>query len=128
MKNTHLIFGLLLVFVFLLTGQYMEYVHNRTLTDGVRVLYRSRHIYLLLNALINITLGLYVQYAVTGWRRSLELIGSILIMVAPVFLLAGFFYEPPRGADQTKIAPYGIFATAIGILLHLVSASRRKSE
>ena len=49
-------------------------------------------------------------------------------MVAPVFLLAGFFYEPPRGADQTKIAPYGIFATAIGILLHLVSASRRKSE
>jgi hypothetical protein len=128
MKNTHLIFGLLLVFVFLLTGQYMEYVHNRTLTDGVRVLYRSRHIYLLLNALINITLGLYVQYAVTGWRRSLQLIGSILIMVAPVFLLAGFFYEPPRGADQTKIAPYGIFATAIGILLHLVSASRRKSE
>ena len=75
MKNTHLIFGLLLVFVFLLTGQYMEYVHNRTLTDGVRVLYRSRHIYLLLNALINITLGLYVQYAVTGWRRSLQLIG-----------------------------------------------------
>jgi len=69
------IFGLLLVFVFLLTGQYMEYVHNRTLTDGVRVLYRSRHIYLLLNALINITLGLYVQYAVTGWRRSLQLIG-----------------------------------------------------
>ena len=128
MKNTHLIFGLLLVFVFLLTGQYMEYVHNRTLTDGVRVLYRSRHIYLLLNALINITLGLYVQYAVTGWRRSLQLIGSILIMVAPVFLLAGFFYEPPRGADQSKIAPYGIFATAIGILLHLVSASRRKSE
>lgn len=128
MKKTHLIFGLLLVVVFLLTGQYMDYVHNRTLPDGVRVLYRSRHIYLLLNALINITLGLYVQYAATGWRRSLQLIGSILIMIAPVFLLAGFFYEPPRGADQTKIAPYGIFATAIGILLHLVSASRRSSK
>jgi len=128
MKNTHLIFGLLLVFVFLLTGQYMEYVHNRTLTDGVRVLYRSRHIYLLLNALINITLGLYVQYAVTGWWRSLQLIGSILIMIAPVFLLAGFFYEPPRGADHTMIAPFGIFATAIGILLHLMSAFRKGLE
>jgi len=104
----------------------MEYVHNRTLPDGIRILYRSRHIYLLLNALINITLGLYVQYAAAGWRRSIQLIGSVLIMVAPAFLLAGFFYEPPRGANQTIIAPYGIFATAIGILLHLVSAIRKR--
>jgi len=125
MKRIHFVFGLVLVLVFLLTGQYMEYVHNRTLPDGVRVLYRSRHIYLLLNALINIALGLYVQYAPSGWRRSLEIIGSVLIIVAPAFLLAGFFYEPSRGANQTIIAPYGIFATAIGILLHLVSANRR---
>lgn len=126
MKKTHFVFGLVLFLVFVLTGQYMEYVHNRTLADGVRVLYRSRHIYLLFNALINITLGLYVQYAAAGWRRSFQLIGSVLIIIAPLFLLAGFFYEPPRGADQTKIAPYGIFATAIGILLHLVSAIRRR--
>jgi hypothetical protein len=126
MKRIHFVFGLVLVLVFLLTGQYMEYVHNRTLPDGVRVLYRSRHIYLLLNALINITLGLYVQYAPSGWRRSLEIIGSVLIILAPAFLLAGFFYEPPRGANQTIIAPYGIFATAIGILLHLVSAIRKR--
>ena len=127
MKRIHFVFGLVLVLVFLLTGQYMEYVHNRTLPDGVRVLYRSRHIYLLLNALINITLGLYVQYGSSGWRRSLQIIGSVLILIAPAFLLAGFFYEPPRGANQTIIAPYGIFATAIGILLHLVSAIRRRA-
>jgi len=126
MKRIHFVFGLVLVLVFLLTGQYMEYVHNRTLPDGVRVLYRSRHIYLLFNALINIALGLYVQYAPSGWRRSLEIIGSVLIIVAPAFLLAGFFYEPSRGANQTIIAPYGIFATAIGILLHLVSAIRKR--
>lgn len=125
MKRVHLIFGLVLVVVFILTGQYMEYVHNRTLSDGMRVLYRSRHIYLLLNALINISLGLYVEYERSGWRRRLQVIGSILIMIAPAFLLAGFFYEPPRGADQTIMAPYGIFATAIGILLHLVSAIRK---
>jgi hypothetical protein len=127
MKRIHFVFGMVLVLVFLLTGQYMEYVHNRTLSDGVRLLYRSRHIYLLLNALINITLGLYVQYGPSGWRRSLQIMGSVLIIVAPAFLLAGFFYEPPRGANQTIIAPYGIFATAIGILLHLVSASRRRA-
>ena len=127
-KRTQLILGIVLLVVFVLTGQYMEYVHNRQLPDGQRILYRSRHIYLLLNALINISLGLYARYAVSGWRRSLQIIGSVLIMLAPGFLLAGFFYEPPRGADQTKIAPYGIFATAIGMLFHLISCWRKGRE
>src|SRR4030095_9331467 len=127
MKKLHLIFGLVMVFVFLLTGQYMEYVHNRLLPDGPRILYRSRHIYLLLNALLNISLGLYFQYSGLGWRRTFQLIGSILIIIAPAFLLSGFFYEPPRGAEHTTIAPYGIFATAIGVTLHLISHARKRN-
>ena len=128
MKRSHLVLGIILVVIFLLTGQYMEYVHNRELADGTRVLYRSRHIYLLANALINICLGLYVSYATEGWRRVVQLLGSVLIMLAPMFLLVGFFYEPPRGPEQTKIAPYGIFATAIGVLLHLVSSWKRNKD
>ena len=128
MKRFHFVLGIVLVVVFLLSGQYMEYVHNRTLPDGVRLLYRSRHIYVLFNAMINLSLGLYVQYAAVGWRRRMQLAGSFLIMFAPVLLLAGFFYEPPRGIEHTFIARYGIFATAIGILFHLVSASRRRYE
>lgn len=126
MKRLHFVLGIVLVIVFLLTGQYMEYVHNRMLPDGTRMLYRSRHIYLLLNALTNISLGLYVRFDPRGWRRSLQLIGSVLLMLAPIFLLVGFFHEPPLGAEQTKIAPYGIFATAIGVMLHLIAALRRK--
>ena len=125
MKRAHFILGITLVIVFLLTGQYMEYVHNRELPDGMRILYRSRHIYILSNALINISLGLYVGYFTRGWRRSLQVIGSVLIMIGPIFLLAGFFYEPPRGVEQTTIAPYGIFATAIGMLLHLISGWKK---
>jgi hypothetical protein len=127
MKRFHLVLGIVLVIVFLLTGQYMEYVHNRTSPDTTRLLYRSRHIYLLFNAMINISLGLYVLYCPAGWRRLLQVAGSILIMLAPVLLLAGFLYEAPRGIEHTFIARYGIFATAIGILFHLVSASRKGS-
>src|SRR4029453_1783460 len=126
MKKLHLIYGLAMVVLFLLTGQYMEYVHNRQLPDGARLLYRSRHIYLLLNALINISLGLYVQYSSGGWRRTLQIIGSVLIIVAPVFFFWGFFYEPPRGFEHTTIAPYGIFATAIGVTLHLISHAGKR--
>ena len=125
MKRLHFVLGIVLVIVFLLTGQYMEYVHNRTAPAEVRLLYRSRHIYLLFNAMINLSLGLYVQYALVGWRRQLQLAGSVLIIFAPVLLLAGFFYEPPRGIEHTTIARYGIFATAFRILFHLVSASRK---
>ena len=128
MKRTHFILGIVVVVIFLLTGQYMEYVHNRELPDGARVLYRSRHIYILFNALINISLGLYVRFFAHGWRRSLQLIGSVLVMIAPMFLLAGFFYEPPRGAAETKIAPYGIFATAIGMLFHLIAGWKIRKE
>lgn len=116
MKRLHLVLGIVLVVLFLLTGQYMEYVQNPTLPDGPRVLYRSRHIYILMNALINISLGLYLQYPEELWRRRVRIIGSTLILLAPLFLLAGFFYEPPRGAEQTIVAPYGVFATAIGIV------------
>jgi len=128
MKRLHFFLGIILIIVFLLTGQYMEYVHNRVLPDGVRTLYRSRHIYILFSGLINISLGIYFVYLPKGWRRSLQLIGSVLIAIAPVLLLAGFFYEPPRGLEQTKIARYGIYATAAGMLLHLIGGWRKGTE
>jgi magnesium-transporting ATPase (P-type) len=128
MKQFHLWFGLAIVVIFLLTGQYMEYVHNRELPDGPRMLYRSRHIYLLLTGLINLGLGTYFNIQPHGWRRIMQTIGSILIVLAPFLLLAGFFYEPSRGTARTTIAPLGIFAVAIGTLLHFISGVRRKRD
>ena len=126
MKRFHIIFGFIVVVVFLLTGQYMEYVHNRILPDGTRVLYRSRHIYILLAGLLNLAIGTYYSQRPKGWRRTLQSIGSLLLILAPFLLLAGFFYEPTRGPEQTTIAPLGIFAVAIGTVLHFISGSRQK--
>lgn len=128
MKRFHLVFGLAVVFIFLLTGQYMEFKHVRELADGPRVLYRSRHIYLLLAGLVNLGLGLYFAYRPRGWRRTLQVIGSALIVLAPFLLLTGFFTEPEHGAGRTVIAPLGIFAVAIGTLFHLISGMRQKQS
>jgi len=124
MKPLHLTVGLVVVIVFLLTGQYMEYVHNRQLPDGMRMLYRSRHIYLLLAGLINLGIGTYFIPMLQGWRKTLQIIGSVLIVLAPGLLLVGFFSEPLKGPDQTMVAPLGIFAVALGTVFHFISSLR----
>ena len=125
MKRLHLIIGITVVVIFLLTGQYMEYVHNRSLPDGTRMLYRSRHIYLLLSGLLNLILGTYLVPQPHGWRRTILIVGTILIVLSPGLLLAGFFCEPQRGPDQTRVAAYGIFSIALGTLLHALVQLRR---
>lgn len=106
----------------------MEYVHNRLLPDGPRLLYRSRHIYILFSAFINLCLGIYLSGRTPGWRRALQIVGSVLILLAPALLLVGFFYEPARGPNHTVLAPLGIFATSAGMLLHLFSGMRGQEE
>ena len=128
MKRLHLIIGITVVVIFLLTGQYMEYVHNRQLPDGIRMLYRSRHIYLLLTGLINLAIGIYFNQWRPGWRRKLQTVGSLLIVLAPAPLLAGFFTEPNKGPEQTMLAPVGIFAVSLGALLHLISSLRQNDH
>lgn len=124
MRRFHFYFGIAIVIVFLLTGQYMEYVNNRTLPDGPRLLYRSRHIYLLFSGLINLSIGAYLTYRPAGWRRAIQLIGSILLTIGPGLLLISFFREPARGPEQTIVAAFGVFGTTLGTLLHVISATR----
>ena len=52
MRLLHLIFGVFIVVVFLLTGQYMHVYLNHMVgvPDGLRLLYRTRHIFILFSS------------------------------------------------------------------------------
>jgi hypothetical protein len=56
MRRFHQIFGLLIILVFLLTGQYMDVYRNHMVgvEDGPRMLYRTRHIFILLTGLLHL--------------------------------------------------------------------------
>ena len=125
MKRLHLIIGITVVVIFLLTGQYMEYLHNRILPDGTRMLYRSRHIYLLLSGLLNLILGLYFVPQPRGWRRTIQIVGTILVVLSPALLLAGFFSDPQRGPDHAWVAAFGIFSIALGTSMHALAQLKR---
>ena len=123
MKLFHQSFGALLVVVFLLTGQYMDRFHNHLegYPDGARMLYRSRHSYILLAALLNLALGAYYTARAGRLRKGLQLAGSGLVATASALFVAAFCYEPTFTGFHTPYSRPAIYIVAWGALLHLFS-------
>ncbi len=123
MRKFHLAFGALDVVAFLLTGQYMDYLEVRTnaLGETARVMFRSRHIYLLLAGLVNLGVGAYFGYRERGWQRGLQLAGSALVVVAPALMVAAFFAEPGEPGLKRHFTQPAVIILAAGTLLHALS-------
>jgi hypothetical protein len=125
-RRLHLAVGLVGVIGFLLTGQYMDRVHDhlRGMDDARRLLFRSTHLYLLFGSLLNLALGLHLSPA-AGWRLWVRSAGSLLVLSTPVFAAIGFFTEPwlsDLDRPYTRPTAYGALA---GLVLHLICWSPR---
>jgi hypothetical protein len=123
MKRLHLVVGAATLLAFLLSGQYMDYLEVRTnaLGETARVMFRSRHIYLLLAGLVNLGLGAYFSHRGRGWRRGLQLLGSALVVAAPVLMSAAFFAEPGAPGLKRHFTLPAIVVLSAGTLLHALS-------
>jgi hypothetical protein len=129
MKKIHLVFGACVVVAFLLTGQYMDKVYNHMhgVADAPRLLYRTRHIFILLAGLLNLAIGAYFTYRTEAWQRTMQLLGSLLIFAASVLFLIAFFYEPGLVNLRTPLSHWGTYTIAAGSVLHVVSGIRRST-
>ncbi len=126
MRRVHLIFGIAAVVVFLLTGQYMAIYqgHLQGMADLPRMLFRSRHIYILLASLLNLLLGTHLTRQPAGRRRALQVAGSILIIAATCLLVVAFVYEPHyRDTQRTAFSFFGIVIIAAGTLAHAIAGA-----
>lgn len=130
MRKLHLTFGIFVVIAFLLTGQYMDkfYNHMQGVPDGVRMLYRTRHIFILLAGLLNLGLAAYFTYRVQLWRRILQVFGSGLIMIASFLFIVAFFYEPSLRDLYTPLSHWGMYSIVAGTVFHLLSGIGQKKE
>ncbi len=125
MRCIHFAIGLLGVIAFLLTGQVMRrHVPNiHSLSAEVRLMYVSRHIYLLGAALVNLVLGLYLKLHPPAWRRIIQQTGSLLILLSAVSLLLAFFSESALGlAGRSWRSYFGMIALFAGVMAHLVAS------
>lgn len=128
MKTLHRIFGVLVIVAFLLTGQFMEFYQVREMDDGARMMFRSRHIFILLAGLLNLGIGVYFTQWRERWRKRLQLIGSALLIIAPLIMIGAFFYETAlKGMPRTLTLP-ALVALMLGVFLHLLSAKGQSKD
>jgi hypothetical protein len=113
-KRAHWITGTATLVVFLLTGAYMRWIRVPAvpqLDDVTRAVYRSRHLFILLSALLNLALAL----APSAQQRSRQIVSAI-VLAAPILFLTAFIVEPAQGihgAPFSQIALYLLFAAAV---------------
>jgi hypothetical protein len=123
MRRAHLIIGFIAFVVFLATGQYMDryLAHLHGMAPGPRLLYRTRHIFILLSSLVHLALGAYVQPLADLVARAVQWTGSIMLTLAPVLFLIGFIYEPQRADLRTPFTHWAADAIVSGVGLHLIA-------
>jgi hypothetical protein len=127
MKLLHLVAGAVALVAFTLTGQYMEYLRldSGATDDGARMMFRSRHIYLLLAGLVNLGVGAYLVRRAGLRQRILQTIGSAFVVVAPALLLAAFFSEPQLPGLQRHFTLPAVVLLSAGTLCHAFSGDEK---
>lgn len=107
----------------------VDFPDKDAIDQFLRVLMRSRHIYILFSALIHIALGVYMQLRPQTWRKVLQIAGSIELVAASVILVYAWRVETYDMQQFSDISRLGIYLSLAGVGLHLIGGvSRRKPE
>src|SRR5262249_4543092 len=93
---------------------------------SIRWLFRANHIYLLMAGLLN--LAAVHAPSMSGWRARAQGIGSALLLLSPVLLVAAFIREPATPEPGRPLTHAGIIALAAGTVLHGAFGGRERPE
>ena len=127
LRMAHLVVGAIAVVAFLITGMLM-YAHEPPVTNlawDQRLLFNSRHIYLMAAGLVNLALGVHYGLPEPRARQAAAIVGSLLALASAVTLFFAFFAEPMAGRWPGGLSGYGLFALFGGVLLYALVSLRR---
>lgn len=129
-KYLHLIIGIIAFIAFITTGRFMrwDFPDKEIIPPELRILMRSRHIYILFSALLHLLLGVYLQISPKNWRKSLQILGSVLLIAASGFLIWGFVHETYFAKTFSDISRFGIYFSLAGVGFHLIGGLFAKNE
>ena len=106
----------------------LDFPDKDIIPPELRLLMRSRHIYILLSSLIHILLGIYLNIQKETWRRIVQILGSILLIAGSGLLVWAFVFETYTAKHFSDISRFGLYATLYGTILHVIGGFRLKSK
>ena len=130
MKWFHLAVGILLFVAFCITGRMMrlDFPDKDLMSPDLRILMRSRHIYILFNSLIWLVLGVYFRPNERVVQRALQYTGSIFLGISAGFLVYGWYVESYLVGQFSDLSREGIYLSLAGVGLHLIGGIGRASR
>lgn len=126
----HFIGGIIVIIIFLLSGQYMDHNFNHLYDMELmnRALFRAGHLYILLFGLINVSLGTHFKTSETSIIKKIQLIGSVIIFMATFLVIYGFFTELPTEEIERPLTRISLYLILLGVSVHgLVSLVKIRS-
>lgn len=128
LRKSHLVVGALTVLAFLVTGMIMR-MHEPPVAAmewAERLLFRSRHIYLLGAGLVNLAIGIHYALPEKGFRFGAAVAGSLFVLASAILLFFAFFAEPMAGRMPGPLSGLGLISLFSGVMLY-AAVSIRKS-
>jgi len=123
MKSFNLIFGALLLFIFLLTGIYLRYLfRNEHLSDlTVRMEIRANHVYILFASLLNI-LSYKVEFSNRiNWIKIVERLFRSGLIISGVLFLIAFVTDHRNSITDRYVTFYAVLFSLIPIVAILIN-------
>jgi hypothetical protein len=126
-KSIHLAVGFFVIAIFLLTGYHMKFhIHElMEANDRFRFSIRGNHIYILLLALLNLSLGTYMKVSQIIWRAYLQLVGSLMILSATGLVIVAFFFED-KSNETRPFTLLAIILALLGTVVHVLGKMREQ--
>jgi hypothetical protein len=130
MNLLHIIIGIVVFIIFAVTGLYMfgDFPDKGAISPELRLLMRSRHIYILFSALLHLLAGAYLRLHPQRWRKTLQLTGSFLMALGSIFLILAFVVETYYLQHFSNLSRNGIVASAVGVGFHAIARILLKSK
>jgi len=127
----HFYLGIIVVVIFLLTGQYMHhnFNHMKEMEPMNRALFRAGHLYILLFGLINVSLGTYFQISDMSFVRKIQIVASLIIFSATFLIIYGFFKELPTEQIERPLTRNALYLILFGVSVHgLISLVKERAH
>ena len=97
-----------------------DFPDKELIPQDLRLLMRSRHIYILFAALIHLCLGVYIQLRPILVQKIIQITASSVLTLASIMLVYAWYVETYGLQHFSNISRYGIYLSLAAVVLHVI--------